>query len=145
MSIPHITGYIIIGLCGPDVWQLVDASEVSSVQLVKHIAIGLIALMAGAEIRLSGLKKRFTGFCVLVGLQSLLVPLSIMGLLVGVHAFGVLPDFSQALRDHNVSIYLVGLLGGFVALANSPMVVVSIIKNMGAGVRLPKPPWAYPY
>ena len=131
--IPHITGYIIIGaLCGPDVWQLVDASEVSSVQLVKHIAIGLIALMAGAEIRLSWLKKRFTGFCVLVGLQSLLVPLSIMGLLVGVHAFDVLPDFSQALRDHNVSIYLVGLLVGFVALANSPMVVVSIIKNMGA-------------
>lgn len=133
LHVPHITGFILIGaICGPEALALVGEHQVAIVNLVSHIAIGLIALMAGAEIRLSWLRQRFAGFCALVGLQALVVPLAILAAVLLLAALGAIPELAAAVAASPVPLVLVGLLVGAVALANSPMVVVSIIKGMGS-------------
>ena len=58
VKLPLITGYLIAGaVSGPSLLQLFRAEGLASLGLVDHACLGVIALAAGAELRVSELKK----------------------------------------------------------------------------------------
>lgn len=129
-ALPRLTGYIVIGAaCGPDLLGVMTADQVASIKVVNNLAIGLIALMAGAEIRLGWLRQRLRAVLVLAGVQSLAIPavIAVLAVLAG----GFFPFLGEAAAA-GVAAWLPALLLGVVALANSPMVVVSVIKESRA-------------
>ena len=122
-GLPRLTGFILFGVAvGPEVGQLLTYDQVGHIKVIKDLAIGLIALMAGAEIRLEWLRKRLRAVLGVVFAQVLMVPVVIMTMVMLAHA---LFPMVQVAVDHGVALPLVGLLLGTLALANSPMVVVS--------------------
>ena len=128
--LPRLTGFIVIGvLVGPYVMGLVSKDQVSQIKLVNDLAIGLIALMAGAEIRLSWLQARLGQICTFVAMKSVTVPVVISGMVL--LFAGVFP-FVAAAAGEGVPAWTVAVLAGVLAIANSPMVVVSVIKDTGS-------------
>lgn len=58
VKLPLITGYLIAGaVSGPSLLQLFRSNGLASLGFVDHTCLGVIALAAGAELRLSELKK----------------------------------------------------------------------------------------
>lgn len=58
IKLPHLTGYIIAGvIAGPHVLHLVSHSSVEDLSVVNSLALALIALAGGAELRMSDLRK----------------------------------------------------------------------------------------
>lgn len=58
VKLPLITGYLVAGaVSGPSLLQLFRATGLSSLGFVDHTCLGIIALAAGAELRVSELKK----------------------------------------------------------------------------------------
>src|SRR5690606_26870341 len=57
-GLPRITGYILLGmLAGPGLLGLVTRTDIAQLRLIDDIAISLIALSAGAELRVRELKE----------------------------------------------------------------------------------------
>ncbi len=66
VKLPLITGYLIAGaVSGPSLLQLFRSNGLASLGFVDHACLGVIALAAGAELRVSELKKtkRQVGRC----------------------------------------------------------------------------------
>ncbi len=58
VKLPLITGYLIAGaVSGPSLLQLFRANGLASLGFVDHACLGVIALAAGAELRVSELRK----------------------------------------------------------------------------------------
>ena len=58
LKLPLITGYLIAGaVSGPSLLQLFRSNGLASLGFVDHACLGVIALAAGAELRVSELKK----------------------------------------------------------------------------------------
>jgi Kef-type K+ transport system membrane component KefB len=58
VGLPRLTGYLLIGiLVGPHVLRLIPLEGVSGLELVKGLAVSLIALTAGAELELGRLRR----------------------------------------------------------------------------------------
>lgn len=58
IKLPLITGYLVAGaVSGPSLLQLFRANGLASLGFVDHTCLGVIALAAGAELRVSELKK----------------------------------------------------------------------------------------
>lgn len=143
LALPRITGCIIIGcLVSPSLPQLlpdlhlptlIALDQAKSLKLINELAIGLIALMAGAEIRIGWLRARLATILSITTLEILIVPAVIMGvILIGGH-FPGLPEF-PFLRDGvaaGVPAWAIAALAGTIIVANSPTVVVSVLKETG--------------
>lgn len=143
LALPRITGCIFIGclvspslpLLLPDLHlpTLIAQEQAKSLKLINELAIGMIALMAGAEIRLAWLRARLAAILSITTLEILIVPAAIMGvILIGGH-FPGLPEF-PFLRDGiaaGVPAWAVAALAGTIIVANSPTVVVSVLKETG--------------
>ncbi|MBA3699361.1 MAG: cation:proton antiporter [Planctomycetes bacterium] len=144
VNLPRITGCILVGVLInptlPDVWpllaglRLVDAQQMQGLTLINDLAIGLIALMAGAEVRLSWLRARLAAILAITGVSSLLVPGLLMGALLVlpyIPGIGAIPFMDQAVAA-GIPSWAVAGLAGVIFLANSPTVVVSVIKESRA-------------
>jgi Kef-type K+ transport system membrane component KefB len=143
VALPRITGCIFIGclvspslpLLFPDLNlpTLIAQEQAKSLKLINELAIGMIALMAGAEIRLGWLRERLAAILAITSLEILLVPAVIAGvILAGGHVPG-LPEF-PFLRDGvaaGVPGWAIAALAGTIIVANSPTVVVSVLKETG--------------
>ncbi len=137
IDLPRLTGYIIIGCVvgpyGPSLSSGVSHHQVEDISVVSDLAIGLIALLAGAEIRIAWVKKRLSAVSWICGMQSFAVPLLVMGvvwLTTSVPFFqGLLPAWPFLAADMPVPAWMMGLLLGSIVVASSPTVVVSVIKD----------------
>ena len=59
LSLPQITGFIIAGiLCGPYILGFVSESDVKDLQLLDGLALSLIALTAGGEMKIVRLRRQ---------------------------------------------------------------------------------------
>ncbi|NIR58980.1 MAG: hypothetical protein GWO02_05390, partial [Gammaproteobacteria bacterium] len=57
--LPRVTGYIVVGIIvGPEVARLVTDADVERLKVLDDLAISLIALSAGGELRLRDLRRR---------------------------------------------------------------------------------------
>jgi Kef-type K+ transport system membrane component KefB len=128
VGLPHLTGYLAAGIvAGPYILHLIDHDAVDRLSMVDRLALSLIALAGGAELKLDMLTK---------GLRSLAWSMFIQcmaGLFLMAAIFVAcrpLLPFASALT---VSQLLgVGLLWGMVAITRSPSACLGILSQTRA-------------
>lgn len=88
VGLPHLSGYLLAGiLAGPHVLGLVDHDSVDRLGRVNALALALIALAGGAELRLETLRSSFRSLAWATFLQTTLVGLVVGGLFLGLSSF----------------------------------------------------------
>jgi Kef-type K+ transport system membrane component KefB len=74
IGLPHLSGYLIAGIvAGPHVLHLVQHETVSALSPVNQLALALIALAGGAELRIESLRQSVRSLCWATLLHSTLV------------------------------------------------------------------------
>ncbi len=128
MRLPRITGYLVIGvLFGPSVLRLLPQGTVSDFRLINDIALSLIALQAGGELRLARLRGRFGSIWTITLFQIVIT-------MAGVTAVVYLGrDLLPFLSQQPVPVVLaVALMFGLVAVAKSPATTIAVITELRA-------------
>jgi Kef-type K+ transport system membrane component KefB len=128
LGLPHLTGFLGAGIiAGPYVLGLIDLPTVKQLTPVNTLALALIALAGGAELRLEHLRR---------GLRSLVVATAIQSLAVGTLVAGAfvlarpLVPFARALTTGGI--VAVALLWGIVATSRSPSATLGILAQTHA-------------
>ena len=123
VSLPQITGYLLIGIIvGPHLLGILPRATVEDFRFVNGVALALIALSAGGELRISQLRERVVSIGVITVLQILL-----MFTLVAASVF-VARDAIDFLEGEPANVVLaIALLFGLVAVAKSPATTIAII------------------
>ncbi len=128
LNLPQITGFILAGIfCGPYVMKFLSAEDVVSLQLLDGLALSLIALTAGGEMRLSQLKKDSRAISSILLCQTVII-------IAGFVAFGFLgrsifPFFSETTL---VQGFALSLMLGTLATATSPSTTIAVITESNA-------------
>lgn len=128
VGLPKVVGYLAAGaLLGPSGLRVALPALTADLSLIKDLAIGLIGLMAGAELRIGEVRERWR-VIVSILLGQLLVALVVLtgaGMLVATH----LP-FTTGLAG--TGLFAVILLFACILTVNSPMVTIAMLKETGA-------------
>jgi Kef-type K+ transport system membrane component KefB len=123
LALPQITGYLVIGIIvGPQVLGILPRATVEEFRFVNGVALALIALSAGGELRISMLRERIVSIGVITLLQILLM-FSFVAAAVFLGRGAI--DFLQG-EPANVAL-AVALLFGLVAVAKSPATTIAVI------------------
>lgn len=71
LGIPRLVGYLLAGLAlGPSVLDVVPPGVLEDLSMMKQLAVGLIALLAGAEFRVKDLVERYRTILWILSLQT---------------------------------------------------------------------------
>ncbi len=128
IGLPHLTGYLLAGaLAGPHVLDLVGHQAVADLEPVNALALSLIALAGGAELRLDGLKQGLRS----LGWATLLHTLPVV-LVVGGAFFLARPLIPFARDLPAGALLAAALLWGVVATTRSPSATLGIITQTRA-------------
>lgn len=123
VALPQITGYLVIGIVvGPYVLGILPGEMVEEFRFVNGVALALIALSAGGELRVESLRERLWSIGVITAFQIVF-----MFTLVTASVFlarGAI-DFLQGEPER--SALAVALLFGLVAVAKSPATTIAVI------------------
>ena len=132
IGLPHLTGYLLAGaLAGPHLLGLVDQQAVADLEPVNALALSLIALAGGAELRLDGLRQGLRS----LGWSTLLHNLPVLLISGGVFYLArPLIPFARELPGG--ALLAVALLWGVVAITRSPAATLAIITQTRASGRL---------
>lgn len=126
LGMPHLTGYLFAGIiAGPHVLHLVDHESVKRLEPVNTLAIALIALAGGAELRLDQLKRGLRSLVVALGLQTFLG----MALMAGVF-FVARPQFVQGMPQ--AAVLGVAILWGVLSITRSPSALLGVLSQTRA-------------
>ncbi|UCE21388.1 MAG: cation:proton antiporter, partial [Candidatus Aminicenantes bacterium] len=128
LKIPQITGFILAGIfCGPYVMKFLSAGDVASLQLLDGLALSLIALTAGGEMRLAQLKRDSRAITSILLCQTVII---IAGFVVfGFLSRPIFPFFSETTL---VQGFALSLLLGTLATATSPSTTIAVITESNA-------------
>jgi len=127
-KLPMITGFMLMGIiCGPYLLKLINFQEVKNLRLLDGLALSLIALTAGGELKLEILKQRKKAIILIIFFQALF-------LFFGFLIFCFLcKDFSSFFPTENLNhIFAFGLLFGVLSIATSPSTTIAIITETRA-------------
>ena len=129
IKFPRITGYIIVGiLLSPSVLNLISPATIAKLDIITHIALGIIAYLIGASLRMESIRKLGRGIVWITPFQSLGAWL--VGTLV--IAF-VTPLILSTPGATFMSNYLpMALVIGAMAAATAPAAVMAIIREYKA-------------
>ena len=135
VKMPKITGYMLAGVFfGPYFLPMIHpALEVFShqaiheLELINHIALGLIAFTAGGELRISSIKKRWKALLSITVLQSLAAFVGVGALLYFVGP--MLPGLSSLTQSE---LMVASALLACTAMANSPSTTIAVINETQA-------------
>lgn len=123
IGLPQITGYLILGIVvGPHLIGLLPDSTVVEFRLVNEIALSLIALSAGGELRLSTIRKRARSIGLITGAQFVII-FAVVGSAVylGRGMLGFLEGEPERMA------FALALLFGLVAVAKSPATTIAVM------------------
>lgn len=136
IRLPMVSGYLVFGiLVGPELRRLVPIplpeiilpEHLGYLKIIDGLAIALIALMAGGEMKLPELRRSARRLATLVGIDVLLVlGAMLLALLVARPAIGFLDGMSPGAST------MVCVLIATFCVANSPAIVIAMIKETGA-------------
>ncbi len=128
VHLPAITSYILVGVaCGPYGLRILDAGVIASLDRLDNVALSVIALIAGGELRLAVLRARARTFAGIIAGQ---VVLSFAGALLVVALLR--GTFAQLEGAAWTEVVAVGLLFGTVVVARSPATTIGVIAEMRA-------------
>ncbi len=123
ISLPQITGYLIVGiLVGPHVLGILSAEVLREFGFVNQVALALIALSAGGELRIESLRERIRSIAVIAASQIIVMFFAVA---TAVYLARGSIDFLAGQPD-DVAI-AVALLFGLVAVAKSPATTIAVI------------------
>jgi Kef-type K+ transport system membrane component KefB len=88
IGLPRITGYLLTGLLfGPDLLNAVTARNLADLELISRFAIGIIAFVAGGELRPKLLRERGRGVALVLACEMLAVLLVVGGLMLALKSY----------------------------------------------------------
>lgn len=128
LGLPRITGFLLFGLAvGPSAGGLISKIELDYLRLVNDLAIALIALTAGGEIKISFVKRYARVILSVLSLQTLLVML-----LTGTGAWFMVRALDESGVLGGTSEVLLALVLASIGVASSPAVAIALITELGA-------------
>ncbi len=129
ISLPQITGYLVIGiLVGPYVLGIIPQEVVVDFRFVNGVALALIALSAGGELRIDSIRSRLKSIGFITTSQ-----IAVVFAVVTLFVF-LARDLVGFLDGQPPQVALaVALLFGLVAVANSPATAIAVITEEKAG------------
>ena len=128
VALPRITGYLLTGfLAGPALLHFVTEQDVGNLRLIGDIAIALIALAAGGELRVAELKT-YRASIVRLGARAVVFPFVTVG--VGVLAVSRWFPLTAGLGAR--AALGIALLLGVIAASGSPAVVLAVLTETGS-------------
>ncbi|MGD2122065.1 MAG: cation:proton antiporter [Gemmatimonadota bacterium] len=123
ISLPQITGYLVIGiLVGPSALKILTSETVEEFRFVNDVALALIALSAGGELRIGTLLERMKSIAAIT-LSQIVLMFALVASAVFL-ARGSIHFLADQPTDVAVA---VALLFGLVAVAKSPATTIAII------------------
>jgi Kef-type K+ transport system membrane component KefB len=127
-KLPLISGYIFAGiLAGPYVSGFLDVETVRQFRLIDGLALSFIALNAGGELRIAGLRKQGKSIILNIIFLTLIVFFFILVFMIwGGGYFKVTADLSPH------ALMVLGILIGVICLARSPASAIAIINECRA-------------
>jgi Kef-type K+ transport system membrane component KefB len=132
VRLPHLTGFLLAGIvAGPQVLHAVDHQTVADLSVVNSLALSLIALAGGAELRLEAVRRGFRSLVAATVVQNGLA------LLVIPATFVLARDLVPFTRGMEMpAVFAVALLWGVVAITRSPSAVMGILSQARPAGRL---------
>jgi len=128
VGLPHLTGYLLAGVAaGPYVLGLVDHQAVEDLTPVNQLALSLIALAGGAELKVASLKSGLRSLAWATLWQNVLVMLVLAAVFIA--ARPLLPFLAGVPL---VGVLGVGLLWGVIAVTRSPSATLGILSQTRA-------------
>lgn len=128
LRLPRLVGYLVAGLAlGPSVAGIVPAGVLEDLSMMKRLAVGLIGLLAGAELRLSDLRDRYRTIFLILLLQTTAVLTLLVGLVLLLRPW---VPFLDGLDPP--PLFFVALLFATVLTVNSPMVTLALLTETRA-------------
>lgn len=127
LGAPMITGFLLAGaLAGPYALDIVTESRAAPLKLVDSLALTLIAISAGGELKISRFKKRIPAlFWTAVSQTAFTFGLVFSVMLPALAIFGIASSSFGALFSS-------ALLLGVIATANSPATAIAVITETRA-------------
>jgi Kef-type K+ transport system membrane component KefB len=128
IRVPHLTGYLLAGIiAGPYVLELIDHHSVANLARVNGLALALIALEGGAELKLAIVKKGLRSLLWATLLQSSLV-------VVGVACvfFALRPFIPFLAPLPTMAVIGVALMWGVLSITRSPSAALGILSQTRA-------------
>jgi Kef-type K+ transport system membrane component KefB len=134
LRLPRLVGYLVAGLAlGPSVSGIVPEGVLGDLSMMKRLAVGLIGLLAGAELRVTDLRQRYRVIGWILVLQTALVLLCLtVGALLGRAWIPFLAGLDPA------PLLFVSLLLAATLTVNSPMVTLALLTETKASGPLAK-------
>jgi Kef-type K+ transport system membrane component KefB len=128
LGLPHLSGYIAAGVvAGPHVLGLVDHHSVEDLRRVNDIALALIALAGGAELRLASLRKGLKSLAWHTLCQTVIVVVAMAAVFFAARRF--IP-FAAALPI--TAAIGVAILWGVLSVTRSPSATLGILSQTRA-------------
>jgi Kef-type K+ transport system membrane component KefB len=126
VGLPHLTAYISVGVvAGPYVLHLVDHDTVTQLAPVNTLALSLIALAGGAELRVPDLIPQARSLSIAMLVHSLL------GSVLAAIAFYACAAFLPFTRDQPLRVIVgIALLWGVLAVSRSPSATLAIFAQL---------------
>jgi Kef-type K+ transport system membrane component KefB len=128
LGLPRLVGYLLAGLAlGPSVLDIVPPGVLQDLSMMKQLAVGLIALLAGAELRMKDLVDRYRAVAWILALQAsaVLTGLTLLAILLR-------PWIPFLQEVDSSSLLFVALLFAATLTVNSPMVTLALLTETRA-------------
>ncbi|HDL17614.1 MAG TPA: cation:proton antiporter [Bacteroidetes bacterium] len=128
IGLPMITGYLLAGIAaGPQLSALMTQPVIQKLHLIDQIALGIIALTAGGELKLSVLKSQLKSISFIILFQLLLVYFAVgAGLYLLRNLLGFPVEYTTG------AVFAMILFIATSAVANSPATAIAVITETKA-------------
>jgi Kef-type K+ transport system membrane component KefB len=128
IKLPHLTGYLVAGaVAGPYVLNLVEHDAVEDMAFINSLALALIALAGGAELRLEVLRKSLRSLSWAMTVQC------VLGVAAMTLVFFVARPLIPFARGMSAQMLLgVALLWGCISVSRSPSALLGILAQTRA-------------
>lgn len=128
LGMPHLTGYLAAGMiAGPHVFHLIDHETVENLSQVNSLALALIALAGGAELKLSLLKSVLRSLSIHQVVQVVFV---IATMTITFYAMRPLMPFTSGMTI--LMVVAIGLLWATLSVTRSPAALLAVLAQTRA-------------
>jgi Kef-type K+ transport system membrane component KefB len=128
VRLPHLTGYLAAGvLAGPHVLHFINHETVVELSQVNGLALSLIALAGGLELRMGTLKEVWRSLISATVVQSSLVLVVTTGVF-----YALAPSISFTRNLAPTAVFGVALLWGVLSVSRSPSATLGILSQARA-------------